>query len=354
MLRLGPADEGPEAFFRIDADGSGLGSDAEGRIYVLDEGHQQVRVFEPNGRHRHTLGRPGDGPGELAIPTRLLTSSDGRVTVADSRKRALVRFGPDGSVLAAVPLRDYSLGSFDLRGAARRGLVFTLDDPYESLAEAMARAPRDTRLVHVPLDISSPASSPGPQEELDRWIETPSSSHHIDACNSDVTFARPLTPSQVVATGGDRIAWARGPEYVVDLVAPDGSRRSVRRALPPTEATRELAARDFGTLSIELPSHEVCEITGERAVNAAGFDPVVPWITAVRIAPDGHLFVRRRDPDALPTRRIDVFDPDGAYIGTLPEAFPLPARFHGPDTFLRVERDELNVPVVVLHRIVRD
>jgi hypothetical protein len=349
VLRLGPADEGPDAFFRIRSDGSGLGADTAGNIYVVDTGHYEVRVFDREGRHLRSLGRRGEGPGEFVIPHRLFVSPDGIVAVADNSKRALVRFAPDGTEMPAVrlPLNAPS-------GHAAGGLVATGSEPYQSMEEALERAPRRVRLMHVPLDIWGGSGAAGDSvRELGSWVREQDPSVRIPGCDRRVSFPRPLRPSHPLAAAGERIAWVGGPEYVVNVVGPGGGRASVRRALPAVEATPELAARDFGSTSIELASHEMCEITGEMAVRAAGHGPVVPWITDLRVAPDGGLFVERRDPADLPTRRIDVFHPDGAYAGTLPAAFPLPDVFHGPDTFLRLERDSLNVQSVVLYRIVR-
>jgi hypothetical protein len=42
----------------------GLEVDDAGRIYVVDRQANQVRTFEPDGRHVRTVGREGGGPGE--------------------------------------------------------------------------------------------------------------------------------------------------------------------------------------------------------------------------------------------------------------------------------------------------
>lgn len=352
VLRLGPAETGPESFVRVDSDGRGLGTDDRGNIHVLDRGDAEVRVFDAEGRHFRSFGRSGEGPGEFLAPTRLFVTEDGVVAVADSRKRALVRFGPDGSVMAPLTMPERSMSPFDLRGHGAGGLIWTLDDPYATLEEATRRAPRTTRLLHVPLDLGGAgAGEPDASRELATWVETGSGAWRVEPCGMNISFTRPLAVSYPVGAAGDRVAWAPGPAYEVHVAASDGSRAIVRRDLVPVQASAELAIADFSPISVETAVHDICEVTGERAVDAAGFEPVVPWITDVKLALDGRVFVERRDPGDLPARRIDVFSAEGDYQGTLPEEFPFPARFHGADTFFRVEASELGVGSIVLYRI---
>src|SRR5690606_7454703 len=76
-----------------------VGTDGEGRLYVLDRPNHRVVVFDAAGRHLRVLGREGGGPGELQWPFNMSVAPDGTVSVYDAGKHALVRFGPDGEVL---------------------------------------------------------------------------------------------------------------------------------------------------------------------------------------------------------------------------------------------------------------
>ena len=64
-FRLGSLDgDGPDVFGAIrDVE---LGADGE--LYVLDGQAEEVRVFLSDGTYLHTLGRSGEGPGELNRP----------------------------------------------------------------------------------------------------------------------------------------------------------------------------------------------------------------------------------------------------------------------------------------------
>ena len=53
--------DGPEAF----ADVSSLAADRSGRLYVVDSGANEIRVFDSGNGYVARFGRQGSGPGEL-------------------------------------------------------------------------------------------------------------------------------------------------------------------------------------------------------------------------------------------------------------------------------------------------
>ena len=64
-LRIGRVDgSGPDVFAEI----HDLAVDASGRIYVLDPGWQDVRLFDRDGRFIRQLAPEGDGSGREAAP----------------------------------------------------------------------------------------------------------------------------------------------------------------------------------------------------------------------------------------------------------------------------------------------
>ena len=81
-----------------------LGFDDANNLYVLDAGNARVHVFDRQGHYRSTLGRPGEGPGELSEPTALWVEPDGEVLVADAGNRRIQPFGASGAALDPITL----------------------------------------------------------------------------------------------------------------------------------------------------------------------------------------------------------------------------------------------------------
>jgi hypothetical protein len=95
-----------------------------------------------------------------------------------------------------------------------------------------------------------------------------------------------------------------------------------------------------------------CRIPASDIVETRGIAERVPTIFQMRMAPDGALWVDRQ-PARAEERRIDVFDPDGVYLGTLPPDAPFPAAFTREGHPVVVERDDFDLPYLVVYRVER-
>lgn len=79
-LRIGMVDGvGPKLLRSVAA----VEVDAHGRVWVLERAAREVRVFDPQGRWVRTVGRAGEGDGELGDPVGLAWAPDGTLWVAD-------------------------------------------------------------------------------------------------------------------------------------------------------------------------------------------------------------------------------------------------------------------------------
>lgn len=334
VLTLGGADEGPEAFFRVSRHSIAVGDG--GHLYVLDSGNHHVHVFDADGRHLRTMGRKGGGPGEMQLwPNTIRIGADGTVHVYDIGKRGLVRFTPDGSPLPEVRLD--ALGGMIEGYALLDGVVIAKttvrpsaeDDPLNALV-AVSETGDTTHLLQTPSPPMKPAEF---------------------SCVAISGMTELFAPELRWAAGASRIYAVAAAEYVIDVY--EGGRRvaSFRRDLAPRPASRELAIRAVGEkMEVRFDVGGSCVIQPDEVVDVRGYAKVVPTIGETAVAPDGTVWVQRyavRD-EAVP---IDILGPDGAYLGTLPAGTPFPAAFYPDGRIVVVEKDEFDVPRVVVYRV---
>ncbi len=83
-------------------------ADPEGNVYLLDAQLSHVEVFDPDGEHVATLGREGDGPGEVRRPGDMYLTDDGRVGLGVSFPGRLVYVDQNGE-----PAGSHAIGSGD-------------------------------------------------------------------------------------------------------------------------------------------------------------------------------------------------------------------------------------------------
>ena len=117
-----------------------------GEVYVLDNQLCLVEVFGPDGEHRRTLTRQGDGPGEVRQPIGVVLLPGDQVGIGAGYPGKMVTMQLDGTPLATrYPIGKPSDGnvgvmiSLDTGGgvlAATGGrLVFDSNDPADSYTE---------------------------------------------------------------------------------------------------------------------------------------------------------------------------------------------------------------------------
>ena len=100
-LAIGGDESRPETLFGYVAD---LAVGDDGRVYVLDQQAQAIRVFDAHGASVATIGGSGEGPGELGrFAFSLMVRAD-TLLVVDWGQARLSRFSTGGAFMASEPL----------------------------------------------------------------------------------------------------------------------------------------------------------------------------------------------------------------------------------------------------------
>lgn len=80
--------------------------DSNGNIYVTDMKLNNIKVFDSSGVHIRTIGKEGQGPGELSMPTGIQITPDGEIMVEEVMNRRLSFFTPSGKFLKNISTAD--------------------------------------------------------------------------------------------------------------------------------------------------------------------------------------------------------------------------------------------------------
>lgn len=101
-LAIGLSDNPDEAFSEPGA----IVVDQAGNILVLDSKDKKIKVFDSRGKFERAIGKPGQGPGEVEMPTGIQLTNEGELLIEDAMTRRLSFFKPSGEFLRHVSFAD--------------------------------------------------------------------------------------------------------------------------------------------------------------------------------------------------------------------------------------------------------
>ncbi len=332
---LGGADEGPQAFYSLWH--AAVGADSAGRVYVLDSEAARVVVFGPDGSYLRAMGQQGGGPGEMKNGYRLDVMPDGTVSVFDWGKMSLVRWDAAGVVLPELRMPPPVT-------SGTRMMAMFVEGYYITVPGTDAAGDRLDRLVRVVKEDTTLVAEA---------VQPDNGAHMFESCHVGINMPPLFTATVRWDYRADALAVAVGAAYAVDVYRDQTRVRSIRRAIPPVQATDALAMAEVGKgMTISFPGRGRCTVPPEEVAAARGHADVVPNIRDLALTPDGSLWVRRWVSGA-DTPPIDVFDATGAYVGTLPDGTPFPVLFLPDGGVGIVSTDKNDVQRLVIESVVK-
>ena len=287
--------------------------DAQGRIYVLEPFEYRVMVFDSTGVAIGSMGRQGEGPGELEWAMSVSVLDDGRVYVHDGAGQLVqLRMGDQAGTESAF---NYGVILANLRHVEAT--------PLGLLIWARRRVGGSEPVVDVDNRVERLLSVAGRDTvELITGKSAYSTTAYYPRCSFTFSIRQPLAPRNRWSQWGNRVAVSAWGGFRIDILDDHRLVRSVRwagvgeRELTRAEAEALLAARGYlGPCDDDL---------GET-LEKHGFHPRPQVVGELAVAPDGYVWAQlfTRDPGF----RILLLDPEGRIVGVLPDGFPIPLTF---------------------------
>lgn len=331
-VRIGSLEgDGPEVFGSV----AGLAVDDLGRIHVLDRQAKEVRVFGPDGAHVRTFGREGEGPGELGDPIGLVRGPEGRLWVVDPSNNRYSVFDTAGVYVTSHrrQLGGYGVpwnGGFDDRGRLLEGTVASGEDGLRRIFVRFDTAFSTADTLEIP---------PYEGESFD-----------LERENSYMSAAVPYTGSRVTTLDPRGTVWTGvNEDYAFAHVSlANDTMRVVRKDFEPARVTSE--DREEALERLDWFRNQGGEVDPSRIPDTK---PAYRWLA---VEPDGHVWVAPVVEDADVGSMLDVFDPEGRYLGRVdvPVSLAGSALVFRNDRIYGLATDELDVTYVVRLRVERE
>lgn len=314
--------------------------DGAGNLYVLDSQAAQISVVDRQGNLVRQFGREGEGPGEFTGQAWAFSVfSDAHIAVYDAGKRTFVLFDSDGEFEREISLEGPTFISIpalqaDLvsQSVVSTGEVQYLD--WTPLPESSSRDVMRYNLRGDNVEADTVAAGWRPPGESMTLV--------------------PAFKVGVLPDGG--VAFTDSSDYEIKLMGPDSRlSRVLTRPLRPLPVTGRHKA-DYVERELKAIEGASRDWTDRRRaeLESMEFYPEIPVVRDLRTSREGTIWVRRGGDELDSDGPIDLITADGRYLGSFTrDATDLPSAF-GPDGLVAfVERNELDVPTVVVKRLPR-
>jgi 6-bladed beta-propeller len=331
-MRLGTVDAGgPEQFSEI----YWIDEDDQGRVYILDNQAQEIRVFDVDGTYSHTIGRRGEGPGEFTRAAGMNWAPDGRLWVYDTQRFSV--FEREGAFVDSWPRQT-------------RGVIFPWYGGFVP----------DRQFIDWGLDRERSADRPNETTGL-------TTLYPIEFTPPDAYDTLPPIEFQAFMAGPGRMASGMNKGVMLAQMN-DGyiwfTHTDEYRLMKRTMDGDTLVVATHPSVPSEIPLSEIDslisfykEMGSPRDYDPADFVRERRLITRLITDQAGHLYVFPQEDGVPEGTALDVFEDTGVYLGriTLPEKVNIlsPRPTVTRNNFYAVVLDEFDVPFVVRWRIVR-
>jgi len=275
-LSIGNEKDENYMFFRI----RDIQIDKDGNFYVLESGNVRVQKFDRDGNYVCTIGRKGQGPGELQMPSQVIIDErEGTIGIKDGRK--VVVYDKNGKYLDKDIVFEESFYDLVLDS---EGLLWAIRFDQEGEDEAIAelfkalvilnnQGQLDKRVAKFPFDVY--------RERIEGGVLWLSSGFEYDLVFSSVDE--------------QSMVYGYSKEYELDIIDLGGN---LQLKIKKDEPYRSFTSEEKGeSKRVPLPEYK-------------------PYFFAVFTDSEGRIYAQRNNARKIETveKEFDVFSKDGYYL----------------------------------------
>jgi len=295
-LVLGLDDSDPEQRFYglrdVDADG-------DGNLWVLDGGNSRIQVFDRDGAFVRTVGREGQGPGELESPSWLTVAGE-HVIVRSAQSRISVFSALDGSHVgdATVSESGFSLSTLTGRSDGTFYAGTTEFDRSGDTPLSVGEVPAELIVARFNQDAGM----------LNEVVRLPSVVIFVSSAaeKRPAGVARPFASFAAARTG--EVYGITASQYqVIALDADAEPAWALRVAYEPAELSEEIIEGAVESARTRRPDTTRADLL---------WPDRLPALSHVAVDGHGHIYVypHFERGEELEDRPVDVYSPDGELL----------------------------------------
>ncbi len=311
---------------------AGLTVDDDGRVFVLVAQDDAIRVFNPDGTYSHSIGRKGQGPGELMVAQTINRGPDGNIWVASMGTQRITIFDPEGTYLRDITFPRLPPVFVQTTENGFMGLYITpqpSEDPMVmSISYALRRFTTEGDTLNTLFDNTT-------QMDL--------TDLQLGGMQDQIPFYTQDDQGRVWQTR------ARTDVFEVNVYNPEGSldrvvekeHVKIEKSEEEIQEERELVQRAMAAQMGEVPEEMNISYEPERYRVATGFP---------HFDPRGYVWIQTSRQGTMDTNEFLLFDMRGQYVqkALIPDIMsPLFLTFDGDKLYLIDQNPDVAPQVIV-------
>lgn len=359
-VRVADKDLPENAFFQ---NPRGVAVDARGSVYVTDFEANHIKVFGPDGKFRTTIGRKGQGPGDLSAPSNIEISGERIVVWEAMNRRFSILDMKGGLIKTAKPIHGGWGDLMAIRALPDGRMAALIEKGLPDQFQGQLPGEREYAVVLLSADLE-PAGTIYEQKVLNRrWTRHPETQGLIQ-----IAFPyHPRVEAAIAAGGTAAVGWNGKYEIgLYDLGKGAGKERIATLVRPYTpikleERDKQAHFSQYKMVVYTEGKRTVVPKPPDYIVKGTDFPEFLPPYRGMIFDGRGRLWVQA----FTPGREMNVFDifegsgPKGEFLGrvtvegaTIDGTFTsgFEKRFVG-DYLWKIERDADGFASLVKYRV---
>lgn len=311
--------------------------DETGRIYVLDTKEVNMKVFDQGGNYIRTIGRKGQGPGELQIPVDIYIDDKDKIYISDVMNDRLSIFNNQGDFVSSFNFEEYSIGN--IVGVNKQ------DDITLIMNTTSKESGRNFIVFDYMVNVYSSRF-----EFIESLYRTtiPIMQHFIKE-GSRLALSVPYQKTLCCTLDSQgNVSVAESQEYKIQVFSPDGKLiRQIEKEHERSNVSKQDVENYFNERFIQEDKNER-KFWAETVKEQQKIPEYKPVFSKFYFDQD-KLLVLGHEMDKKKNTFVDIFDSEGKYIGrTLLNVLP---RMWKDNKIYTIEEDEEGYQIVKRYKV---
>ena len=322
---------------------------SDGRMVVANQGTQDLRYYDEDGRFLYAAGGRGGGPGEFFNIAWFGRVEDDSLVVHDRRSRRVSIFDPDGKYVRAIP---FATGFPQIEGRLNDGSYVARVVP----VRLRGAPPLPTGRGQDSLFFMRFGADGQALDTLGVFLRRVRHGHSIDFMGRHIRGAIPIPfgPSTVLRVVGERFFVGTSNSFQVSEFSAEGVlRRLVRKGHTPLAVQSIHHDRFLDSVRAQYATGGPEAKVHVRLLEETPPPDSMPAFASFLVDRVGNLWVSDVQPPHDKSVRWNVFDNEGIWLGTVNGPDGYRVTDIGSDYMLGLWKDDLEVEHALLYELIK-